>query len=977
MAISLKRVLATSVVLAACVWFASAQVQRATPPNNTARIWELRNLGKAFYENPTMQKEAVAQFRQALALAPASARERVNYALALLRAGDTAQGMAELEKVQKQDPKLPHSWFNLGIAYKRQGDVQRAEAQFLEMVKLVPEDAVSHYQLGALYASSDDLDAALSHLEAARRLHPQLAAPHFQLYNVYRRMQLPQEAATSLATFQRLKDQQQGAAIPEDMEWGFYSEIYDPVDGPRSPPAPVPIWRSQKLGTSFTGVVAIPVVTGRPSAIAWSASKIAVFNSLRIAVPSGIETLTDTVSIAPGDYDNDGRADLCIINKTGAALYRNIAGRYSKAADLATGSFRKALWVDFDHDYDPDLFLFGDDSRLLRNNGTAGFSDESARFPFQSARALDAVNFEIEPDTQGFDIVVSYQDRPGVLYKDQLGGSYSALALDIIAMGSTHLEVSDMTQDSRMEVRPVDAPLPARTGRLDQFHVDANGSLLASRNTAIDGNWLEVALEGVKTAKIPLNAKIEVKAGAIYRKAVYEGTPVSFRLGRATKVDTVRITWPNGLIQNETNKLVNQLLRVKEAPRLAGSCPMVFTWDGQKFQFITDVLGVAPLGASSGDGKYFPVDHDEYVSIPSEALRVRNGKLDVRVTEELREVTYLDHVRLFALDHDASVDVITNEKFKAPPFPEFRLYGSKMKIHPIGMPTLARRDRVYPDGFRRDFAGVAETHNLDLNFGKAAADNRAILMLNGWVDWADGSTFLAATQAKRDLIFPYLQVKDAAGNWKTVIEDMGIPAGKPKTIAVDLTGKFLSASREVRIVTSLCVYWDEIYLVEDTAAPVTTMTPVPLASAMLHYRGFSEVTVDPLRKQPDSFNYQNMRTPPWSQTPGSYTRYGAVDQLLSAIDDRLVVMGSGDEIALQFDPSTLPALPKGWRRDYLLLFDGWAKDADANTAFSQTVQPLPFHAMSQYPYPAKEIPPPNMNRDLTRPALRLVRPLVQ
>src|ERR1039458_6569434 len=110
-------------------------------------------------------------------------------------------------------------------------------------------------------------------------------------------------------------------------------------------------------------------------------------------------------------------------------------------------------------------------------------------------------------------------------------------------------------------------------------------------------------------------------------------------------------------------------------------------------------------------------------------------------------------------------------------------------------------------------------HTLDLDFGNAARGNRAALILSGWVDWADGSTFLAAAQAHRDLTFPYLQVKDAAGNWRTVVEDMGIPAGKPKTIAVDLSGKFLSSSREVRIVTNLCLYWDEIFLIGNSAPP--------------------------------------------------------------------------------------------------------------------------------------------------------------
>src|ERR1019366_2511978 len=128
---------------------------------------------------------------------------------------------------------------------------------------------------------------------------------------------------------------------------------------------------------------------------------------------------------------------------------------------------------------------------------------------------------------------------------------------------------------------------------------------------------------------------------------------------------------------------------------------------------------------------------------------------------------------------------------------------------------------------------------LDLNFGNAAASNKAVLILDGWVDWADGSTFLAATQEHKDLTFPYVQVKNAAGEWVTVLEDMGIPSGKPKTIAVDLTDKFLSASREVRIVTNLCVYWDQIYLLEDSTTPPNRVTQIPLTAADLHFRGFS------------------------------------------------------------------------------------------------------------------------------------------
>jgi len=453
----------------------------------------------------------------------------------------------------------------------------------------------------------------------------------------------------------------------------------------------------------------------------------------------------------------------------------------------------------------------------------------------------------------------------------------------------------------------------------------------------------------------------------------------------------VRITWPNGLIQNETKQEPGALV-FKEAPRLSGSCPMIFTWNGHAFEFITDVLGVAPLGASAGDGTYFPVDHDEYVQIRGESLAPVDGRYEVRITEELREVSYLDQVQLFAVDHPADVEIYTNDKFKAPPFPDFRLFGVREKVRPVRAvdgrgddirERLLARDRRYPDSFRRNAAGIAELHTLDLDFGDAAPDGRAILVLSGWVDWADGSTFLGAAQeSKAGLVFPYLQVKDGAGEWTTVIDDMGIPAGKPKTVAVDLTGKFLSASREVRIVTSLCVYWDEIFLAESTEAPETEMTALAAQSAGLSYRGFSRPVIDPGRKQPESFDYQSwMPVSMWNPTPGLYTRYGDVLPLLAGIDDRLVILGSGDEVRLRFDASALPDLPTGWRRDFLLLVDGWAKDADANTAFSQTVEPLPFHAMSRYPYPEGEHFPNDAvhrldrERTQTRPALRLLHPL--
>src|SRR5664279_3120046 len=230
-------------------WMLSAPLSRA----GEDLLWRYRNLGKAFYENPTTQQQAVEEFRKALGLAPNSARETLNYGLALLRAGDVAEGIAQLQKAQKLDPTLPHTWFNLGIAFKKQAEFDRALPQFQEMARLVPNEPVTHYQLGALHKLANETPAATAEFERARDLNPRLAAPHFQLYGLYRQANRPEDAAAELAKFQELKKQQEGAAVPEDMEWSVYSEIYDVPPSPAAPPPAAAVYREQTLSPGFGG----------------------------------------------------------------------------------------------------------------------------------------------------------------------------------------------------------------------------------------------------------------------------------------------------------------------------------------------------------------------------------------------------------------------------------------------------------------------------------------------------------------------------------------------------------------------------------------------------------------------------------------------------------------------------------------------------------------------------------------------------
>ncbi len=1015
-------------------------------PATEEQLWRHRTLGKALFENPATQQQAVEELKKALDLAPGSLRDRLNYGLALLRAGDPKSAIAELEKVQKQDPKLPHTWFNLGVAHKRLGQYDDAIRQFEGMARLVPEEPVTQYNLGLLYNLADRREEALKKFETAARLDENLVAPRFQIYNYYRLQGDKAKLEEALAAFQASKKAQESAGDSEDLEWCFYAELYDPIQalpsvGGAAATAELQ-FEDQKLAGSWdpktAGLMAIDAL-GENAAdlLIWSRDGVRLYRrGGRPVEPSGLESIRNVTAVAAGDFDNDGLTDLCIVTGEGPALYRNAKGRFEAVrATLPDGHYDAALWLDFDHDYDLDLVLLGAKSALVRNEGALQFRDYSAHFPFAAGHATGAVAFRLEPDTKGIDLAVAYADRGGVLYRDRLRGVFEAVPLPVVPAGARSLQAADIDNDGRPDLafasssgialamnrqgafkatpvagaagfavafadldnrgfadlvagrsvfrneglarlRPAKTTLPSAVawaeadfdgdGRADLAAVAADGSLhLLLNRTVTKNRWLSVTLDGIKNLKSAAGAEVEVKAGRHYQKRLYGGVPLLFGLGSATQADTVRITWPNGLIQNQTNEAVSRLAVYKEAPRMSGSCPMVFAWNGRRFDFIADVLGVAPLGASASDSGTFPVDNDEYLQIPPGALAERDGSYEIRIAEELHEVTYLDQARLIAVDHPASIEIVTNDKFKSPPFPEFRLFGVERRIFPIAArdsrgrdvrDALIGRDRVYAAGFDRDARGVAQLHALELEFpADAARDNRSVLILNGWIDWADGSTFLAASQGGGGLVLPYLQVRDAAGKWRTVIEDMGMPSGGPKTIAVDLTGKFLGPARAVRIVTSTCLYWDQIYLSERTAPPEARLTALDAAAADLRLRGFSRAILDPRREQPEYYDYASWSpTAMWDQVPGLYTRYGDVGGLLRAVDDQFVIMGSGDELRLSFNARALPPLPAGWTRDFLFHVDGWSKDADANTAFAHSVEPLPFHGMSGYPYPATE-----------------------
>jgi hypothetical protein len=334
----------------------------------------------------------------------------------------------------------------------------------------------------------------------------------------------------------------------------------------------------------------------------------------------------------------------------------------------------------------------------------------------------------------------------------------------------------------------------------------------------------------------------------------------------------------------------------------------------------------------------------------------------------MEETVYLDQLRLLAIDHPAAYEVFPNERFVSnPPFPEFRVIASQEARPPAGawddhgndvLALIAQRDRKYVTDFEGlPFTGFAKLHWVELDLGKWDAAKPMRLIIDGYTDYFTATSMYAADQAGVKVIAPYVEALGTDNKWTRVVEDMGFPAGLERTMVTDLTGKLAAGTQRIRIVTNLKIYWDAIRIDQTPDAKEIRTAEVPLAKASLEFLGYPrEIRLAPASDTVYSFTNRSM-TGPYARAAGNYTRFGDVLDLLSAADDRFVVFGSGEGVKLDFDPRGLPALPAGWVRDYFFYANGFEKDLDFYAAHAFSVEPLPYHSVLAYPYPAgKEYP---------------------
>ena len=680
-----------------------------------------------------------------------------------------------------------------------------------------------------------------------------------------------------------------------------------------------------------------------------------------------------TRDLALGDFDDDGDIDFIAIREDGKnILYSNLRqGKFEDAsakAHLPAMQSAGAVAVgDYNNDGSLDLListLDGSPWKLLMNNNDGTFEEDNtsakALAALQTIKGYDVTFFDFDNDGH-LDILalgepIKEGSRGAYLFHNDAPGKFSDVShlLPKELEGGRMAEIADYNED----------------GDLDLYVVDLHGNLRLFRNDGGNANHhLKMNLVGLRTGSgknnhFGIGAKVEVRAGSLYQMQVVTSAGIHFGMGSHTKADVVRIMWTNGVPQNMFFPSSDRSLI--EEQELKGSCPFLYAWNGERFVFVKDMmwrsaLGM-PLGIMGGKKAYAFADASvEYLKIPGELMQPKDGAYTLQMTEELWETIYADQVRLLAVDHPAGTQIFVNEKFEAPPYSPLRIYSVREQHIPIAATDahsnnlrdlIATKDHRYISNFSREkYQGITEMKDLILNLGQVSDPHNIYLFLNGWIFPTDASINVALSQAgDLALQHPSLEVINQHGKWQKVIDNIGFPSGKNKTVIVDLSDKFLSDDHRIRIRTNMEIYWDHIFFARDEGT-THTITPLPPAAADHHYRGFSAMHRLDGRYGPHWFDYDQVTTgQKWRDLTGNYTRYGDVTDLLQAADDRYIIADAGDETTLHFDAKKLPKIHDGYTRDFLIYSVGWVKDGDLNTALGQTVAPLPFHGMSRYPY---------------------------
>ena len=636
------------------------------------------------------------------------------------------------------------------------------------------------------------------------------------------------------------------------------------------------------------------------------------FNSTNAVLPASAFAVT-------GDLNNDSLTD--VASALPDRIEITFAGGQQTANLPAAGLAPSGIsLIDYDNDGWMDICVFGQGVRLWRNRGTEGFLEVT-----------------------------------------------KLLGLDRIAGGKVSSVVAaDLDSDC-----DTDLVIAAESG------------LKLLRNEGGNAHHqLKLRLIGHRSNSSALGVRYEVSAGGLRAWRTVKQLPIEIGVGKHEQVDSVAVRWFDGFINNDEIKVTNcHIVALDEIEKPTGSCPYLYAWDGQGFRFVTDLLGAAPLGLPVSDTQFVDADPIEYVWLGGEAqFPPKDGSYVLQVTEDLRDVLYLDEAQWVIVDHPPGTEIHTTGKLRPgqplPPHELVTLHKRQPILNAVNhqgtdvtsLLTEADRKMVSPTKLRaRQLRGLAEPHSVTLDFGPLAAERPLVLALTGWLRFGGGMANVGAAHTP-DLPFPFptleVEVVDSnqSSSWKPVDVVVGAPAGKTKTIIVDLSKKLPSGARRLRLSAAFEIHWDRIVMFEKRDNSETRITSIAPTETDLHWRGYSEFESWPW-SQPLTPSYTNVKqTADWIITPSGWaTRYGAVGDLVARQDNALALVAGGDELTLRFSSRSIPPKPQGATRDFFIYTVGWDKDADFHCELGWQIEPLPWHGMDSQIYGRQ--PRPQLTND--------------
>ncbi|MBN1770367.1 MAG: hypothetical protein JXB32_03830 [Deltaproteobacteria bacterium] len=383
-----------------------------------------------------------------------------------------------------------------------------------------------------------------------------------------------------------------------------------------------------------------------------------------------------------------------------------------------------------------------------------------------------------------------------------------------------------------------------------------------------------------------------------------------------------------------------------------GSCPYVFLWDGQTWRFHTDLSG-SPLGA--GLPFFKPAFYGANIYELGD-FAPHDGLYRMRLRELVFESSYVDETTLLVVDVPAGHDV----------YNEWTL-ASQLEREP-GRRFLSVRD-PRPPRFAVDDAGrdvLAAVSRIDgvplpvardglsrvvLDFGPLRHPERARLVLATWGCYAD----LRDAQRPPYSAATTVETPDGRGGWfeRAVT---GKSASGPRTWIFDLAGTLPPGTSKLRLTLahqpSVLDVLDAV-LLDDSPPAEVRLTEVPARRVELRRGGAAHARAATLERR---LWADDARLPeiPDALLAGRYTRYGDVRPLLETADDRFVLMAHGDELSLEFEAP--PERPGTVRRAFLRADVWYTLKYHPFGKLTDSIDPLPFHGMTTYPYPPEEWP---------------------